>query len=172
MPSDLYSFQQELNKKVTITVNGEVVDYKIENGYAILKRTWHKNDKVKVELPMEIQKVVANNKVKDDVGKIALQRGPLMYCAEWVDNNGKASNIILPANTVFSSEFNSNKLNGIEEIKAQVPAVVISNNGDGIKTVQQSFTAIPYYAWANRGKGEMMIWFPEKIQDVDLIAGK
>jgi DUF1680 family protein len=172
MPSDLYSFQGNNNKKVTITVNGEVVDYKIENGYAILKRTWHKNDKVQVELPMEIKKVVANNKVKDDVGKIALQRGPLIYCAEWIDNNGKASNVILPANTILSSEFNPNKLNGIEEIKAQVPAVVISNNGDGIKTVQQSFTAIPYYAWANRGKGEMMIWFPEKIQDVDLIAGK
>jgi DUF1680 family protein len=172
MPSDLYSFQQDLKKKVIIKVNGEVVDYKIENGYAILKRTWHKNDKVEVALPMEIQKVVANNKVKDDVGKIALQRGPLIYCAEWLDNNGKAANIMLPANTVFSSEFNPNKLNGIEEIKAQVPAVVIGNDGGDLKTIQQSFVAIPYYAWANRGKGEMMIWFPEKIKNVDLIAGK
>ncbi|KAA9040920.1 glycoside hydrolase family 127 protein [Ginsengibacter hankyongi] len=172
MPSDLYSFQQKLNKKVTIKVNGKAVDYKTENGYAILNRTWHKNDKVEVELPMEVRKVVANNNVKDDMGKIALQRGPLVYCAEWIDNNGKASNLIIPSNTSFTSDFNPNKLNGIEEIKAQVPAVVIGNNGDGIKTVQQSFTAIPYYAWANRVKGEMMIWFPEKIQDVDLIAGK
>ena len=153
-------------------MNGEVVDYKTENGYAILNRTWHKNDKVEVELPMEVRKVVANNKVKDDVGKIALERGPLMYCAEWIDNNGNAANLIVPANTEFTSEFNPGKLNGLEEIKAEVPAIVIGDNGEGIKTVQQSFTAIPYYAWANRGKGEMMMWFPEKIQDVDLIAGK
>ena len=84
----------------------------------------------------------------------------------------KQAILLFLSNTSFTSEFNPNKLNGIEEIKAQVPAVVIGDNGDGIKTVQQSFTAIPYYAWANRGKGEMMIWFPEKIQDVDLIAGK
>jgi len=172
MPSDLYSFQQEINKKVAITVNGKAVDYTMENGYAILKRTWHKNDKVEAMLPMEVRKVVANNNVKDDVGKIALERGPLMYCAEWIDNNGKAANLIVPANTKFISSFNPVKLNGIEEIKAEVPAIVIGDNGEGIKTVQQSFTAIPYYAWANRGKGEMMMWFPEKIQDVDLIAGK
>ena len=74
---------------------------KIENGYAILNRTWHKNDKVEVELPMEVRKVVANNNVKDDVGKIALQRGPLVYCAEWIDNNGKASNLIIPVKHKF-----------------------------------------------------------------------
>ncbi len=172
MPSDLYSFRKEINKKVAITLNGKPVDYTMENGYAIFTRTWHKNDKVEVMLPMEVRKVVANNKVKDDVGKIALERGPVMYCAEWIDNNGKAANLIVPANTEFTSEFNPGKLNGIEEIKAEVPAIVVGNNGEGIKTVQQSFIAIPYYAWANRGKGEMMMWFPEKIQDVDLIAGQ
>ena len=172
MPSDLYSFQKYLNNKINITINGKPVDYEIENGYAVLKRDWHKNDKIEVMLPMEVRKIVANNNVKDDLGKIALQRGPLIYCAESIDNNGKASNLILPDNTVFSSDFNANKLNGVEEIKAQVPAVKINNNGNEIKTIQQSFTAIPYYAWANRGKGEMMIWFPEKINDIDLIAGK
>ncbi len=172
MPSDLYSFQHELNNKIMITINGKPVDYNMENGYAVLKRNWSKNDKVEVKFPMEIRKVTANKNVKDDLGKVALQRGPLMYCAESMDNNGKASNFILPENTVFTSDLNQDKLNGVEEIKAQVPAVEINNNGEEIKTVQQSFTAIPYYAWANRGKGEMMIWFPEKVQDVDLIAGK
>ena len=172
MPSDLYSFQKEIDKKVAITINGNATDYTIENGYAVLKRSWNKNDKVEIRLPMEVRKVVANGKVKDDIGKISLERGPLMYCAEWIDNNGKAANLIVPANTEFTSAFDPAKLNGIEEIKAEVPAIVIGDNGEGIKTVQQSFTAIPYYAWANRGKGEMMMWFPEKIQDVDLIAGK
>ena len=57
-------------------------------------------------------------------------------------------------------------------LKANVPAVVIEDNGEAIATINQNFMAIPYYAWANRGKGEMMIWFPEKVHDVDLIAGK
>ena len=160
-----------MNNKIIITVNGKVADYDIKNGYAILKRTWNKNDRVEVKLPMEIRKVTANKNVKDDLGKVALQRGPLIYCAESMDNNSKASNIILPESTGFTAEFNPGKLNGVEEIKAQVPVVII-NNGEEIKTIQQSFTAIPYYAWANRGKGEMMIWFPQKIGDVDLIAGK
>ncbi len=97
----------------------------MENGYAVLKRSWHKNDKVEIMLPMEVRKVVANSKVKDDIGKISLERGPLMYCAEWIDNNGKAANLIIPANTEFTSAFNPGKLNGIEEIKAEVPAIVI-----------------------------------------------
>jgi uncharacterized protein len=125
-----------------------------------------------VKLPMEIRKVVANEKVKSDIGKVALQRGPIMYCAEWVDNNGKAANIVMPFDTELQASFNPDLLNGIEVLKSKVPAVVIGDNGETIQTKTQNFMAIPYYAWANRGKGEMMMWFPEKVKDVDLIAGK
>jgi DUF1680 family protein len=114
---------------------------------------------------MEVRRVVANQKVKDDIGKVALQRGPLIYCAEWVDNNGKAGNMIIPNNATFTTEFKRDLLNGVEVIKSNVPAVVVSNDGNSVSTVNQSFTAIPYYAWAHRGKGEMIIWFPTKIQD-------
>jgi DUF1680 family protein len=137
-----------------------------------LNRKWKKNDVIEVKLPMEVRKVIANSNVKSDVGKVALQRGPIMYCAEWIDNNGKASNLVMPFNTAFSTEFKPGLLNGIEVLQANVPAIVVENNGEAITTKNQSFTAIPYYAWANRGKGEMMIWFPEKVKDVDLLASQ
>ena len=172
MPSDLYSFYNNSDQKTIITINGKEVNCPIENGYAILNRKWKKNDMIEVRLPMEVKKVVANNNVKSDVGRVALQRGPIMYCAEWVDNNGKAANIVMPVNTQLQASFNPDLLNGIEVLKANVPAVVIEDNGEAIKTQNQNFIAIPYYAWANRGKGEMMMWFPEKVHDVDLIAGR
>ncbi len=111
---------------------------------------------------MEVRKVIANENVKDDIGKIALQRGPIMYCAEWIDNNGKTSNLFIPSATQFNYEYKAGLLNGVMVLKAEVPAVVIK--GDTINTIKQSFTAIPYYSWANRGKGEMNVWFPRKMQ--------
>jgi DUF1680 family protein len=151
IPSSLYQFQNTSAEKPVIKVNGVVVDYTISKGYATISRTWKKNDKVEVNLPMEVRRVVANENVKDDIGKVALQRGPLMYCAEWVDNNGKTSNIIIPANTTFTSEYKPDLLNGVTILKAEVPAVVINNN-ESIATVKQSFTAIPYYSWPTGAK--------------------
>jgi uncharacterized protein len=170
MPTDLYRFANTSDKKVEIKINGQPVEYRMQNGYAVLNKTWKKGDVVEVNLPMEVRRVVANENVKDDIGKVALQRGPIIYCAEWVDNNGKAANIIIPNSATLTTEFKSDLLNGVEVIKSNVPAVVVSNDGNSISTVNQSFTAIPYYAWAHRGKGEMMIWFPTKVQDVDLIT--
>jgi DUF1680 family protein len=170
MPSDLYNFQSADNEPVVIKINGETINYNMENGYAVLNRKWKKDDKIEMILPMPVRKVVANNKLVEDQGKIALQRGPIMYCAEWVDNDGKAANIILPGNTTFSSSFKPDVLNGVEEITAQVPAIIVDSVNNSVKTVQQNFTAIPYYAWANRGKGEMMVWFPQRLSDIDIIA--
>ncbi|HLL41993.1 MAG TPA: beta-L-arabinofuranosidase domain-containing protein, partial [Segetibacter sp.] len=170
--SDLYSFSSVSDKKATITVNGKPAEYTMQKGYAVINRVWKKNDVVMVNLPMEVRTVIANEKVKADNGKVALQRGPLIYCAEWADNNGKTSNLIVPANTKFSTEFNPGLLNGVMEIKAEVPAIVINDNGNSISTAKQTFTAIPYYAWAHRGKGEMTVWFPTRIKEVEVFAAK
>lgn len=174
MPSDLYSFQNTMRTQmqIPITVNGQPVKYEMENGYAVIKRTWKKNDVVEVKLPMDVERVVANEKVKDDIGKVALQRGPIIYCAEWADNDGRASNLVMPDVATFTTEFKPDMLNGVEVIKSTVPAVVVDANGITVQTKQQPFVAIPYYAWANRGKGEMMIWFPEKVKDVDILASE
>lgn len=170
MPSDLYSFANNSSEKVEIKVNGQAVDYTIEKGYAQINRNWKKGDVVEVNLPMEVRRVVANQNVKDNIGKVALQRGPLVYCAEWVDNDGKASNMIVPSSASFSSEFKANLLNGVTVLKSEVPVITIDQAGQNISTAKRALTAIPYYAWANRGKGEMIVWFPEKIKDVDLLT--
>ena len=173
IPSDLYAFKNNMRTQVQvpITINGQPVEYEMQNGYAVIKRTWKKDDVVEVKLPMDVERVVANNKVKDDINKVALQRGPIIYCAEWADNNGKATNIIIPDAAAFTASFKADMLNGIEILQAQVPVVEVKNN-QTIQTEQKTLTAIPYYAWANRGKGEMMIWFPEKVTAVDLLAGE
>lgn len=168
IPSTLYQFENNSTAAVTIKVNGQPYNYTIQNGYAAVNKTWKKNDKVEVMLPMEVRRVTANENVKDDAGKIALQRGPLMYCAEWADNNGKASNFIIPANTLFSHEYKADLLNGVVILKAEVPAVII--NGNNISTEKKSLTAIPYYSWANRGKGEMTVWFPKQVKNIELLS--
>ena len=169
MPSTLYSFVLNTPNLINIKVNGQLVEYTVQDGYAVINRTWKKNDVVDMELPMDVKRVVANENVTDDKGKVALQRGPIMYCAEWVDNNGKTSNIIIPDNTQFTTEYKPDLLNGVMILKAQVPTVVVTGP-DNISTVKQTLTAIPYYSWANRGKGEMMLWFPSQVKEVDLLT--
>ena len=137
VPSDLYSFTSSLSQKKTVTINGKRVDYKIEKGYAVLEYKWKKGDVVEVSLPMDARRVVANEKVKDDAGKVALQVGPLMYCAEWADNDGRASNFILPGAAVFAKEFKAGLLNGITILRSELPAVFIDSKGESISTVKK-----------------------------------
>ncbi|RFZ83339.1 glycoside hydrolase family 127 protein [Mucilaginibacter terrenus] len=170
IPSDLYSYQQPSNQKVEIRVNGTLVNYSTEHGYAVLSRKWKKGDKVEMTLPMNVQRVVASEKLPDDAGKIALQRGPLMYCAEWKDNGGKAANIIIPKTTDFEPTYQPELLNGLTVLKGEVKAVNIDADGQNVSTETKTMAAIPYYAWANRGKGEMMVWFPQQVKYVDLGA--
>jgi hypothetical protein len=172
MPSNLYSFTAPLKENVEIKVNGQAVNYSMEKGYAVLNKKWKKGDVVEVRLPMEVQKVMANENVRDDEGKVALQRGPLIYCAEGVDNDGRASNILVPVETAFSVENKPELLNGVEVLKANVPVVAIDGSGQKVSTSTKTITAIPYYAWANRGEGEMIIWFPTKVKEIDLFPAE
>lgn len=169
MPSDLYFFESRSDNAVTIQVNGKPVPLNIRNGYAVISRTWKKGDRVEVVLPMEVRRVAANAKVKDDNGKVALQRGPIMYCAEWVDNEGRTSNIILPSDAHLKAEYNAGLLNGVGVLKGEALVVKVTDPHT-VTTVKQMFTAIPYYAWAHRGKGEMTVWLPEKVASVEIYS--
>jgi DUF1680 family protein len=170
IPSTLYSFKNESPAKVQITINKKPTEFKVENGYAVLVKKWKKGDVVEVNLPMEVRRVVANTNVLDDLGKVALQRGPIVYCAEWPDNFGKAGNIILPPNIEFKITHKDDLLNGVTVLTSEAVALDIDDKGQNVTTLKRPFTAIPYYAWAHRGKGEMTIWFPEKITNLDLIS--
>jgi DUF1680 family protein len=172
VPSDLYKYATANNGKIEIKVNDQSQTYTTEKGYAVLNRTWKKGDVVEVVLPMEVQKVVAHEKVRDDVGKVALQRGPLMYCAEWPDNGGKASNIIIPPASAFTCEYQPQLLNGVVVLKTAAPAIAIDEKAQTVSTVTKSVTAMPYYAWAHRGKGEMIVWFPMTVKDIEIITNE
>jgi uncharacterized protein len=138
----------------------------MENGYAVIERDWKKGDVLELNLPMEVKRIVSRPEVKQDEGRVALQRGPLVYCVEGADNNGKAWNVILPEQTSFQTSFQKDLLEGITTIQFDAPTVQVEPNGLSVKTEIKKITAIPYYAWANRGQNEMQVWLPTKIKEV------
>lgn len=157
---DLYQFQDKVNVAAELKVNGRAAPLALDKGYVALKRSWKKGDVINLTLPMPVRRVVSNNLVEADRGRIALQRGPIVYCAEWPDNpNGKVRNLMLPDAAPLTVEFRPDLLNGVEIVKGM--AIGLAYDAQG-KVVSQArdFTAIPYYAWANRGRGQMMVWIP------------
>ncbi|MBF9254061.1 glycoside hydrolase family 127 protein [Pontibacter sp. 172403-2] len=168
VPGDLYRFINPEPTKFTVLLNGKEVPYKMDKGYAVIDRKWKKGDRVELNLPMEVKKIVAKDSLEYNNNRIALQRGPLVYCVEGVDNNDEAWNIVLPENTTFEAAYNKDLLNGVVTLKAEVPVVNVSDNKLAVSTSKSVITAIPYYSWANRGKTPMQVWLPTKITDVKL----
>ena len=161
VPGDLYTYANPAKQAVQLKLNGQVLTYQVEKGYAVLDRKWKKGDQLSLEFPMDIQKVLANAQVKDDVGKFAFQRGPIVYCLEGPDNkDGLVQNIMVDKNAVATASFNPTKLNEIEEIKVMGTSTRRQLNSDALDHVEQEVTAIPYYSWANRGPSDMSVWIP------------
>jgi uncharacterized protein len=159
-PSDLYRFLDNTAEPVVLKLNGKPVPLKLEKGYAALNRSWKKGDVIELTLPMSVRRVVANELVNADRGRVALQRGPIVYCAEWPDNpGGRVRNLLLPDSAKLVAEFKPDLLNGITVIKSRAFGLSLDAQGKVLKA-EQDFTAIPYYAWAHRGRGEMMVWIP------------
>jgi DUF1680 family protein len=164
--SDLYSFENQETKKIPISVNGKPAEYSMDKGYAVISRAWKKGDVVNVLLPMDVQKVTSNPKVENNIGRVAIQRGPLIYCAEWIDNNGLVSNLLLSPD----ASFQTSSINGMTTLKSTAQAISIDPAANSVSTKTQPLVLIPYYSWAHRGEGEMMIWLPEKISSIDIIS--
>ncbi|MEK6782367.1 MAG: beta-L-arabinofuranosidase domain-containing protein [Bacteroidota bacterium] len=166
VPGDLYHFVKTPSAKFILKVNGKDAVYQMGNGYAIINREWKKGDVIQLNLPMEVQEVAARESIMADVDRVALQRGPLVYCIEGADNGGQAWNILMPENTAFKTSFEKDLLNGVVTIKAEVPAVVFSADNQTASTQKKTITAIPYYSWCNRGSNPMQVWLPRKIKDI------
>lgn len=132
--------------------------YALEGGYARIDRTWRSGDVVELDMPMPVRRVLAHPAIQDDRGRVALQRGPLVYCAEWPDNGGRALNIVVQDDATFDAEFRPDLLGGVEVVQGDVEAIREDSRGEGAPTVPHRLTTIPYYAWANRGMGEMAVW--------------
>lgn len=161
VPSDLYHYAGAPGAPATLAVNGKRVAMSLDKGYAVIAREWKPGDTVELYLPMPIRRVIANDQVAADHGRVALERGPILYAAEWADNpGGKVRNLVLPRDEKLTAEFKPALLKGVEVIQGRALALAYDAEGNVQKT-QQAFTAIPYYAWANRGRGQMIVWLPE-----------
>ncbi len=164
LPSDLYRYMDASNEKPTLSVNGASTAIQPANGYVRLDRTWKAGDVIELNLPMPVRKVLAHERVLDDKGRVALERGPLVYCVEWPDNGGSALNVVIPDKAVLKGEYRPNLLNGTEVITGRVQALVRGSDGVSTKTVPHDLVAIPFFEWANRGMGEMTVWIARNAE--------
>ena len=159
VPGGLYRFLDKNEEKPGLRVNGKTVKIDPAAGYARVRRAWKLNDVLELKLPMPVRRVVAAALIAADSGMAALQRGPLVYCAEVVDNGGGVLETVLPDYVKLQAAFRPDLLNGVEAVQGLARRKVKTPEG---KAEWQSveFLAVPYYAWANRAAGEMTVWFP------------
>jgi DUF1680 family protein len=167
-PGELYAFSTSASEKPVMLINKTEVPFIEQDGYAIIDREWSNNDVIEYKIPMSIKKVVARNELKYNNERIALQRGPLVYCIEGADNNGKAWNVVAPSSSAFEME-NFNILDEkVVSLIADLPVLAIASDGLSAKTSNQKVRAIPYYTWCNRGSNPMQIWLPVSLKDVKI----
>jgi DUF1680 family protein len=148
-------------KEATVAVNGEKQAATPERGYVRLARTWKAGDTVRLTLAMPVERVYADPRVKADVGRVALQRGPVVYCLEGVDNRGSVRNLVLPREARLESAFRKDLLGGVTVVTGEALAVTRGPDGK-LATKPTKFQAVPYSVWDNRQPGEMVVWLPEK----------
>lgn len=185
VPTDLYRYEGRGEAGISLRVNGKTVALDMDKGFARVRRVWKKGDTVDVVLPMEARRVVAHPAVKDDEGFVAVERGPLVYCAEGADNGGRALDLVLPGAAALRPEERPGLLGGIvvlagEALAADPAAVTRVRDAAGKDAAADDeedappssrrqlapgaaldprpLVLIPYYAWAHRGPGPMAVW--------------
>ena len=170
LPGGLYKFADQDTEPVIVKVNGEVSELKLKDGYAAISRRWRSGDRVEVEFPMPVRKVIADERVKEDKNKIAFQRGPVIYCAEWPDNNtGKVLNLVVKNDAAFTTEFIPSLLGGTQVIKTSGFQTRKGRDGKVELLGEEPVTLIPYALWNNRGAGQMIVWLPDSILNTRLL---
>jgi uncharacterized protein len=170
VPSDLYAFESAEDEPMRLRVAGSEVPLvpgarelpspaggcvSTGDGFARIRREWHPGDVVDLELPMPVRRVVAARAVEANVGRVALQRGPLVYAAEAIDNDGAVLDLRVPADARFDAQWRDDLLGGVMTAVGQV----LRAEADGTTTPHR-MVAVPYFTWANRGAGEMSVWLP------------
>lgn len=147
LPGNLYSYVNQYDSNISLSINGKNEDFKVENGYIVLNRKWKKDDKVELDIPMQVREVVANSKVADDVDKVAFEYGPMVFCGEQIDN----------------PDLEKVKISGNDSLNVGKMAI-LKNKVNVLKGMVngKELTLVPYYIWSNRGTGEMKVWFPKK----------
>lgn len=140
LPGDLYTYKNASNAKVTVTINGKPIAYQEDKGYITITRKWKKGETIALDFPMEVKEVVTNSKVEGNVGKVALEYGPIVYAIEEIDNATDFDKITVNAGDTFKVTNEPTLLEGVNTIRTE------------------KLKAIPYYSWSNRGVGKMKVW--------------
>ncbi len=163
VPSDLYTYANDTPAKWKLTVNGKTARVDMRKGYAAVAREWRDGDTIELDLPMDVRRAVANEKVEPNLGRVALERGPLVYCAEGADNAGKVLNMYLPDETALTAEHRAGLLGGVTVLRGKAMAARRTSGGK-VESQATDIALIPYYAWCHRGPNEMQVWLPRTVE--------
>ncbi len=165
VPGDLYSFVNYSSNPVNVSVNGEQLPLELDRGYLVIERQWETGDVVTMDIPVDINFIESNPAVVTNQGKLAIQRGPLVYAAEWPDTeDNTVLDMIISENSELNPVFRADDFpGGVFMLDGEAMGSRRTTDGD-IETFSKQFSAIPYYAWAHRGRGEMMVWMPTSIE--------
>lgn len=164
VPSDLYRYTDGLRPQFEVRVNGTPVQAVVEKGYCRLARKWKKGDRVELVMDMPVRTVRAQELVAADRGRIAVERGPLLYCAEWIDNEGfDVLSVLMNQQPVFElDEAEGLPAKGIRALTTKAQALDFGTDGS-LNARPVTLKLIPYYAWAHRGSGNMAVWLPQDL---------
>ncbi|MDH7568643.1 MAG: glycoside hydrolase family 127 protein [Armatimonadota bacterium] len=156
-------------REARLWVNGSAIPLKdvVERGYARVAREWRDGDRVELDLPMRPERIYAHPAVRQNVGRVALQRGPLVYCLEEADHPVSVHRLLLPRNAPVKARFDNSVLGGVVLLEGE--GVALRENGWEGALYRATppdaspclLTAVPYFAWDNRAPGTMTVWIPE-----------
>ena len=166
VPSNLYYYADGKHLGYTVKVNGQEVKSELQNGYFVINRNWKKGDKVEVHFDMEPRVVRANGNVGADKGQVSIERGPIVYCGEWPDNDCNVLSVLMNQEPQFSLGTKEIMNTTVQTLTTDAQTLKFNENGK-LATNDERLVLIPYYAWAHRGNGNMTVWFP-----IDLNATK
>ncbi|MCF0198468.1 MAG: glycoside hydrolase family 127 protein [Bacteroidaceae bacterium] len=163
VPSGLYSYADDVPQTYSVKVNGQTVEAELEDGYFGIERKWKKGDCVEIHFDMPARTVQATDEVEADRGRVAVTRGPLVYCAEFPDNDFDLGTLLLNQSPQFSATYKADKLCGINELATEAQTLRFADNGK-LTTTDVELRLIPYYAWNHRGSGRMLVWIPQQLR--------
>ena len=158
-PDWCYDFQ--------LSVNGVAQTAPSERGYAVISREWTDGDTVELNLSMPVERVMPHPSIRQTAGQVALQRGPLIYCLEEVDNGARLANVIIPDDSELEVSHDNGLLGGVAAITGQALRIEPAEQSAALYRHHSraaynesafTFKAVPYYLWANREPGEMRVW--------------
>lgn len=168
VPSDLYTYLNSKNDKYKISINGKKILTFEEDGYVVIDRVWKKGDKINFDIPMNINRVIANGKVVADRGQVALERGPILFCLESVDNSFELNRMIIPDVKELRFVHDKSIFSGTYTIQGEGNVIKPTADQLSLENEIVTFKAIPYNVWDNREPAKMRVWLPRTVTQFSL----